>query len=263
MFKNCVVCEKEFETKRSTTKTCSRVCMGKNSKGVNNPNFGKKWSNEQRTAASLLKKQQFAENNEYRYKVGASNRGVKFSEDRIQLMHQNRSADSYRHYPSDEVKKIIGQKSKEKWTDEYKESHRQRMELLGHWVPLKDKDPYAVYYKDANWQGSMIDHFDESAKAKLNEFGIFGKKNTRGWVRDHIVSRMIGYEFNLPAYIVRHPTNLQFISHSDNVSKGFAERRLTSKEKECIIYTLLEKIKNYNSDWQEQEVCLEYIRNRK
>jgi hypothetical protein len=238
------------------------VCAGKNARGKNNPNFGKKWTDEQRTAASLLKKQQFAKNDEYRHKVGASNRGVKFSEDRIKAMHQHRNADSYRRYPSAEVRKVIGQKSKEKWTDEYRVTHRQTMETLGYWVPLEDRDPYDIYYKDANWQSSMIKYFDDVAKKKLNEFGIFGKKNSRGWVRDHIVSRMIGYEFNLPAYIIRHPANLQFIPHSDNVSKGFSERRLTSEEKECLIHKLLEKIKNYNSDWIEQEVCLEYIRNK-
>jgi len=263
MIKTCVICSIEFKTKRRNQQTCSKVCMGKNFRGANNPNFGNKWTDEQKLAGSFLKKKQFAESDEYRYKAGASNRGVKFSSERIKSMHTNRHPDSYKHYPSDEVKQMIGQKSKEKWTDEYRENHRLTMENLGYWVPLKDKDPYDIYYKTANWQGSMIDHFDNIAKEKLKEFGIFGKNNTRGWVRDHIVSRMIGYEFKLPDYIIRHPANLQFIPHSDNVSKGFLERRLTSNEKENIIHALLGKIKNYNIAWEEQEVCLEYIRNIK
>jgi len=64
-------------------------------------------------------------------------------------------------------------------------------------------------------------------------------------------------------YILRHPANLQFIPHSENVSKGFSDRRLTTEEKEHIIQILLEKIVNFDADWAEQEVCLEYIRNRK
>jgi hypothetical protein len=262
MLKICIICNKEFKAHRLTQKTCSKTCMGVMNSGENNPNFGKKWTEEEKQVASTLKKKQFSENPEYRYKAGASNRGVKFSEDRIKAMHENRTTESYRRYPTETVRKIIGKKSKEKWTDEYKEKYRQRMEDLGHWVPLKDKDQYTIYYKDANWQGSMIEYFDDIAKENLSKFGIFGRKNSKGWVRDHIVSRMLGYEFKLPVCVMRHPANLQFISHADNVRKGFADRRLTDMVKQGIINELLERIKNYNTIWTEQSVCMEYIRNK-
>lgn len=262
MIKQCIICAEEFKPHRSSQKTCSKKCMGVMRSGENNSNYGKQWTAEQKLAASILKKEQFDNNPEYRYKVGASNRGVKFSEDRIKAIHKNRTPESYKHYPSAEVRKIIGQKSKEKWTIEYKEKHRKNMEELGRWIPLADKSPYDVYYKEANWQGSMIEYFDSTAKEKLVEFGIFGKKNSKGWVRDHIVSRMLGYEFKLPIHILRHPANLQFISHSENISKGFADRRLTLSEKECIINALLERIKNYQANWIEQEVCLTFIKNK-
>ena len=230
--------------------------------GENNANFGKKWTEEQRLSASVLKKAQYAENPEYAYSVGKSNRGAKFSEDRIAAMHGHRTADSYKHYPTDEVKNIIGQKSKEKWTAEYKEKYRKTMEDAGYWVPLDKKDPYDIYYKQSNWIDSMIDHFDIRAKQHLNECGIFGKRNTKGWVRDHIVSRMIGFEFGIPAFIIRHPANMQFISHSDNIKKGFSERQLTHLDKELIITQLLKRIQEYKLDWKEQSMCIEYIRNK-
>ena len=262
MYKKCVICSNEFKTYRKTQQTCSTVCMGKNKQGQKNPNYGNKWSAEKREAASIQKIEQFKNNPDYAYSCGKSNRGVKFSKERILAMHSHRTSDSYKHSPTDDVKKVIGKKSKEKWTPEYKEKHRKSMEEKGHWIPLKDKNPYNIYYKEANWSESMIDYFNATDLEKLNEYGLFGRKNTKGWVRDHIVSRMIGYEFGLPAYILRHPANLQFISHSNNISKGFADRKLTKPEKECIINVLLERIVKFNTNWKEQEVCLDYIRNR-
>lgn len=230
--------------------------------GENNSNFGKRWTEEQRIAASILKKSQYATNPEYAYNVGKSNRGVKFSEDRIASMHRNRNLESYKHYPSEEVKKIIGQKSKEKWTADYKEKYRKTMEVAGYWVPKDKKDPYDIYYKEANWIDSMIDHFDTYAKQNLVEHGIFGKQNPKGWVRDHIVSRMIGFEFDIPAFIIRHPANMQFISHADNIKKGFSDRQLTKLDKENIIAQLITRIQAYKLDWKEQSKCLDYIRNK-
>jgi hypothetical protein len=236
--------------------------MGKNSKGVNNPNFGKKWSNEQKEAASALKKQQFKESPEYRYKAGASNRGVKFSEDRIKKMHQHRTSESYKHYPSDEVRKLIGQKSKEKWTPEFKEKYRKTMEDLGHWIPKSQINPYRLYYKESNWIERMIDYFNSQSLENLKLYGIFSKANSKGFVRDHIVPRKIGYECNIPSYIMRHPANLQFISHAENVAKGFSDRRLTVEEKECTIELLLKRILTFEKSWKEQDLCIEFIKDR-
>lgn len=240
-----------------------RVEQSKKFSGGNNPNFGNRWNEEQKTAASELKIQQYNDNSDYRYKVGVSNRGIKFSEDLIKKMHENRSADSYKHYPSDKVKKIIGQKSKEKWTPEYKEQHRRTMEDLGHWIPKSQIHPYRLYYKEANWIDRMVDYFDNLALTNLKQFGIFSKKNSKGFVRDHIVPRKIGFEFNLPPYILRHPANLQFISHAENIQKGFLDRRLTTEEKECKIELLLNKILTFEKSWREQDICIEYIKDKK
>lgn len=282
---NCENCGKLF-TKRINPKTkrhyCSRDCrtLDKNSyrsewteerraelskkfKGENNPNFGKRWTDEQKESASILKKQQYNENQEYRYKVGASNRGVKFSEDRIKKMHQHRTSESYRHYPSEEAKKLISQKSKEKWTDEYREKHRKTMEDLGHWTPKSQIHPYRIYYKESNWTERMIDYFDDQSLENLKLHGIFSKTNSKGFVRDHIVPRKIGYEFGIPPYIMRHPANLQFISHAENVTKGFLDRKLTFEEKEYIIKSLLERILTFEKSWKEQDTCINFIKERR
>ena len=262
MLKTCLICNSEFKAHRSSQKTCSKKCMGVMRSGSNNSNFGKHWTDEQRLAQSNLKKTQFAENPEYVKEVGKSNRGVKFSPERIKSMHGHRSSDSYSHYHSVETKEKIGQKSKEKWTREFKETHRKLMEEAGHWISLSDKDPYALYYKEANWINSMVEFLTVEEKEKLFEFGIFGKKNTKGWVRDHIVSRMVGYEFGLPPYLLRHPANLQFISHANNIKKGFCDRRLTKLEKEYTIKELLNRIEEFNLEWNEHSKCIEFIRNK-
>jgi hypothetical protein len=137
------------------------------------------------------------------------------------------------------------------------------MEATGQWLKLEDKDPYDIYYKEANWIGSMIEFFDDESKHLLTEHGLFSHKNPKGWVRDHIVSRMIGYEFSLPHQLLRHPANLNFISHGDNVAKGFVDRKLTENEKTAKIEQLKNRIIEFTANWQEHEWCLEYIRNVK
>jgi hypothetical protein len=109
----------------------------------------------------------------------------------------------------------------------------------------------------------MVEYFDDLALINLKQFGIFSKTNSKGFVRDHIVPRKIGFEFNLPPYILRHPANLQFISHAENIQKGFSDRRLTTEEKECIIESLLNRILTFEKSWREQDICIEYIKDKK
>lgn len=240
-----------------------RAKLSNSVSGENNPNFGNHWSEEQKAAASRATIERYKNDPEYRYRVGSSNRGVKFSEERIRKMHANRTTDSYRHFPTEEVRKVIGEKSKEKWTPEYKEKHRKTMEELGHWVPRSEISEYRLYYKESNWIQRMIDYFNEQDLENLKQFGIFNKNNTSGFVRDHIVSRKIGFEFGLPSFIIRHPANLQFISHAENIKKGFAERKLTKIEKEAIINKLLTDIASFSKEWSEQEACINFIRERR
>lgn len=284
----CKICKKEFSRRLPTDQNklkqyyCSVKCkcsdseLSKSSwsnkrrekysemmKGEKNPNFRNTWTEEQKQEASVLKKKQYENNSEYRYKVGCSNRGIKFTPDRIHAMHNGRDKSSYQHYPTDEQRMKISEKSKKKWTADYRKKHREKMEQLGYWVSLTDKDPYLVYYKEANWIDSMIEYFTDEEKLNLTLYGIFSKNNTKGYVRDHIVPRKIGYLYNLPPYILRHPANLKFISHGENIKKGFVDRRLTHEEISNNIEVLLTKIANFNKSWKEQEICINFIIERR
>lgn len=229
--------------------------------GENNPRYGIEWTADQKLNASSIKKQQFANSPEYRHKAGSSNRGVKFSDERIKAMHEHRTAKSYSDPHSEESKRLIGEKSIEKWTDEFRQSFRKIMEDKGYWIRLEDKNPYDIYYQEANWLKSMIEFFSEEEMMALNLHGIFHQSsNSRGWVRDHIVSRLIGYEFELPPQLLRHPANMKFISHAENVRKGFNDRNLTKIEKLNTICLLFDRIQKFQKEWIEHQWCLEFIR---
>ena len=259
----CIVCSNEFKTYRPTQKTCSRACMGKSVSGENNPNYNNSWTSEKRKKQSEKKKQDYKDNPLLAQECGKANRGKKFDQARIERMHRHRNSESYSHPHSDLTKEIIGRKSFAKWTDSFKLSFRKIMEDNGHWVRLEDKEPYDLYYTESNWKESMINHLNEDDITVINEHGLFSNKNTKGWVRDHIVSRMIGYEFNIPEYIMRHPANLQLISHAENVSKGFSDRKLTESQKRVIIEQLFKRILSYTKPWDEQERCIKYIKELK
>jgi hypothetical protein len=259
----CVPCKRADKNSYVSEWTDERrLEYSKKVSGENNPNFGKEWSQEKKDEQSKKIIELYEDNPELRYIVGSANRGVKFDEDRIRRMNENRTPESYAREFSDEVKKAIGKKSAEKWTDEYLANHRKTMEERGHWIRIEDRDPYDTYYKDSNWIGSMIEFFNPDEIVSLNEFGLFNQySNSKGWVRDHLVPRMVGYEFQLPPQILRHPANMRFVSHAENVSKGFADRKLTKKEKYDTILILFERITKFDKEWSDHQWCLDYIRN--
>jgi hypothetical protein len=267
----CSICGIEKTTYRSNKigvsppKYCSRKCKGVahsiNFVGSNNPNFANKWNDEQKAKQSFLVKATV--NDEYRYKSGSANRGKQLPKDVVEKMHKNRTKESYSHPHSHELKKIIGQKSKDKWTDEYKIKFRQKMEDLGYWIPINEKSEYEIYHTRSNWIGSMVDFFTEEEITSLNSYGFFSFKNRHGYVRDHIVPRLVGYEFNVIPEILRHPANLQFISNRNNIQKGYTDRKLTQEKKIKIIIDLFDKILNYNKEWIEQDICVKFITERR
>lgn len=240
-----------------------RKKMSDKMSGESNPNYGNKWTEEQRSHLSEYKIRQYKANPDLAYECGKSNRGVKFSKERIEAMHGNRTKESYVRHQSDASRKIIGKKSKEKFTPEYKDKFRKTMEESGHWIPFDQKDQYSLYYEESNWIGSMFEYLNKDESQLLKEYGLFNRYNSNGYVRDHIVPRKVGFEYGLPAFILRHPANLQFISHGDNIRKGFSDRRFTENQKECIIEALFERIVNFNKEWIEQEICLSYIKERR
>ena len=232
--------------------------------GINNPNFGKKWSDEKKLAASIKRKQMYAENPEYRKSVGKSNRGKKFGQELIAKMHAGRSPESYGHQGNltDETRKIISEQSVSRFQDPaFKEKYRKIMENNGVWIPLELKTDFELYYKDADWICNMFEYMSEEDLLKIKEIGIFNAKiNKGGLVRDHIISRVTGFNYDIPAILMRHPANMQIIPHSSNARKGHEDKKLNEDQNEELISALIAKIQKYDKQWIEQEKCYDCIR---
>jgi hypothetical protein len=133
------------------------------------------------------------------------------------------------------------------------------MEANGHWMPISYQDPYRLYYKESNWIASMVEHLSESDMEKFNTFGFYGSSNRQGYVRDHIVARKIGWLFGLPSELLRHPANLQLISHRENIKKGWQEGSKTVTDLEPMINDLIQRILDWDRSWIEQDICLTLI----
>lgn len=258
----CTICGKMMNNPRRTRKFCSNRCKGlyqsQNMLGENNPNFGKKWDNKRRKSQSDLVKSKV--NDEYRFKAGSANRGKKFSKDRIEKMHGHRTPDTYGVYGkghTEKTKKIIGEKSRRKFTSDYKKEHRKRMELAGHWIPLEYKADYEIYFSECNWIDKMFDVVENGIET-VEEYGVFNNKtNKNGVVRDHILGRKYGYAHGIFPEIMRHPANCQILHHGKNVSKG--QRGKGRPDTDITIEELFDRIIEYDKFWIEQEVCLERI----
>ena len=244
LIKICPVCSTEYKT---YAKTCGRKCSGIYHSGNNNSNYGKKWTEEQKQKQSEIVKSKV--DDVYRQKAGSANRGVKFSKERIQSMHGHRESSSYSRPHTDDVKKNIGEKSREKFTEEYKQKHRQKCIDLGYCISDDDKNDYEIYIEHSDWIKPM---WDIANKTLLETIGIFNSKTNRtGLVRDHMLSRKFGFDNGIFPEIIRHPANCQIITHSENSSK---------REKSCLTFIeLCSKIELYDKVWEEHETVLQLI----
>lgn len=253
----CVQCKKAHNKTYFTPER--RIKYSEMSKGENNANYNKRWSSEQKEAFSKKCYDIYANNEERRYKCGNANRGKKFSKERIHNMFCNRI---YVKRPkmSDETKSKIGLKSSQKFTVEFKAKFKKTMILKGHWIADENKSPYLSYAKDANWISNMFNFANALEISNIKTFGLFSKNNSHGCVRDHIVSRLIGFEFNIPYQILRHPANMQILTHSQNVSKGFKERKYDKATKIEIIKNLFYNIMNNEYNWKEHTLCVSVIK---
>lgn len=248
--KQCPVCLNEFKTYNKKQKTCSRTCMGISFTGKNNPNFGNQWSEIKKSNLSNLMKEKYANDDAYRYAVGKSNRGIKFDESRIQKMHGHRDRSSYSRPHTDETKKIIGKKSKEKFTEAYRLRVRKTLVENGKATLDSAKKDFAIYKAHSNWIHRMWDLVDD--QTLLEAVGIFNSStNLNGCERDHKFSRMDGFVNGVFPEILRHPANCQLLTHSDNSSKR--EKSWITKEE------LFSSIRCYKKHWSEQEVVLSLI----
>lgn len=260
----CLECKKDYYVKpaqQKRSKYCSIKCKGsyqsKNKKGINNPNFGKKWNSDKKKQQSEIIKSKV--DDDYRVKAGSANRGKKFSKELIEKMHRHRTFESYSRPHTQDSKEKIGKKSKEKFTENYKQSYRKKMEEIGKWIPLDKKTDYEIYFKESDWIKSMFDELYIEYKDLIESHGIFNThSNTKGVVRDHAFSRRSGFDLGVFPEILRHIENCQIILHSDNVKKNVSKN---VESDSILLEELLDKIEHtqYNN-WEEQEVCLAKIR---
>lgn len=231
--------------------------ISKSTSGENNPNFGNKWTEEQKLKQSVTIKELFVDNDEYRYKSGSANRGKKFTPERCKNIsdgHKGLKGAS----PSEARKVQIGKESKLRHRDpEFKAKSRKTREDNGDWIKLEDKTDWEIYTKYANWIKSMFDIVN-IGKNLLLEFGVFNSRtNTKGVVRDHIYSRRSGFIDKVYPEILRHPANCQILTHADNIRKK--SNRYIDRNDHTIL-ELFEKIRNYKEVWFEQELVLNLIK---
>lgn len=260
----CLECKNEYSvipSRQNRSKYCSIKCKGlyqsKNQKGINNSNFGKKWNLDKKKQQSEIIKSKV--DDEYRLKVGSANRGKKFSKERIESMHGHRTFESYSRPHTQDTKEKIGKKSKEKFTEDYKQLHRQTMEEKGYWISLDKKTDYEIYFVESNWIKPMFDELYYENRLLVETYGIFNAfDNTKGVVRDHAFSRRSGFDFGVFPEILRHIENCQIILHSDNVKKNVS-KNINSDS--LSLEELFDKIKNTcYTKWEEQEICLAKIK---
>jgi len=237
------------EIKAKISKSCS---------GKNNGMYGKKHSKKTKLEISKKMLSVFT-NPDIRYKCGNANRGKIFSQELINKMHDGRTLASYSHPHTEITKRMIGEKSKAKWTAEYKIQHRKRMETLGYYTPLNQKDDYIFYRALSNWIDKMFNTITNSEQLRLlNEVGVFNiYTNKNGVVRDHKFSRKLGFKLGVFPELLRHPMNCQIILHSDNVRNA---RSNNINDNVIDIKNLFQFIKQYNNVWQEQDICIELIK---
>lgn len=232
---------------------CSQQCkslfqMGKFT-GENNPNFGKKWSDDKKLKQSDLVKSKITD--EIRYKSGSANRGKTLSdEQKIKISNATKGKAKGPHKKESII--LIGIASAKKWTSEYKVRHRLKMESIGKWLPLNQKDDYEIYFQESNWIAFMFNIVDSDL---LKNYGVWHYNNNKaGLVRDHKYSRKTGFVNKVFPEILRHPANCGLISHSENVRIAQA-----GIDDVITLEQLFIAIQNYKENWIEQKICLELI----
>lgn len=148
-----------------------------------------------------------------------------------------------------QTRKNIGIKSKEKFKDPaYNKRIRKIMEERGYWVPIHLKNDYDVYFKLADWDDYALINLSESDRELFYS-------DTRKFVRDHMYGRYDGFLNLVFPEILRHPSNCQILTRSENVKK-----RQKDKDRCIELDELFSLIREYDKFYDKQEECLELIR---
>lgn len=264
---NCSNCGKEIYKsacflKRSKYLFCNNECriiyMKGTFTGKDNPNFGKKWDDERKKKQSEIIKSKV--DDEYRLNCSKGMKGKKVDEETKKKAVETRFKKYGKFGPdvilSDDVKRKIGEKSRAKFTDDFKNKMNQTMVERGHWVDIKNKDPYLFYRKISNWNYNVL-LYDVIGSNSIKEVGFYNNNNKKGLVRDHRYSRRSGFENMVFPEILRHPYNCELITHSDNIRK---QQNKTVNSDSISLTDLFDGIKKYTLEYPEQNICLNKIK---
>jgi hypothetical protein len=106
-------------------------------------------------------------------------------------------------------------------SDEDRSKQRQTLRLTLAKAGRLKTDAKEIYKDECTFKFRPYQHTNLPGYDLLLEHGIYHYKNNPGGVvRDHIVSREYGWQNNIPASIISHPANCQFISNQDNIVKN-------------------------------------------
>ena len=128
---------------------------------------------------------------------------------------------------------------KEEIVKNRKETARETNELSGRWRPITAVEDYEIYFKATSFKHGFKTSVSDEIKL-LEEYGVFNSKsNTKGCVRDHLLSRRYGFDNNIPTWIISHPANCEIVLHAENVRRAF------SNDNQITLDELLERILNW------------------
>jgi len=145
--------------------------------------------------------------------------------------HPERFPSFWETFTNEDRKNVIDKRNK---------TMRKTMESKGKWKIFKNMDDYELYFKRSSFKFGFNFPMSKKEKYLLETKGIFSAKhNSRGVVRDHLLSRRYGFENNIPVWIISHPANCEIILHSENVRRSF------TNDNQITLEELLEKISQY------------------
>ena len=262
----CVVCGKEnnytsnyFITLDLATYRCKQCKL----KGEGNPNYNKRWSDEKKEIQSKLVKSKV--DDEYRINCSKGMKGklvkdnTKEKRKKTLMLKYGKIGTFTNKTHTNEAKKIIGKKSKEKFTKEYNKNIRSIFENNNTWIKLNELDDYILYRKLSNWIGNVLNENTVGIeKLKNGEFYNKNNRNKNSLVRDHMLGRKNGFNLGVFPEIIRHPANCQIISHSDNIKKS-----KTDNDSVINLDELFDRIKNWKLVYDENDVCISLINDYK
>jgi hypothetical protein len=256
----CINCEKEYEVRSHfflkldlSTHECKQCKLC----GTGNPNYGKRWSDEQKIVQSKLMSSKVNENTRLNSSKGMKGKHV--SEETMNKRRETNKLKILNGFKSpthtEEQKKQIGIKSSLKFTKEYKERMRIVNEKNGTWTPLEIRDEYHLYREFSNWKYQVLTE-NTIGIEKLKTMKLYDKtnRNKDALVRDHMYGRSEGFKNGVFPEIIRHPANCQIISHGENIKKS-----KSNNDSIISFIELSDRIKKWNLPYEEQELCVDLL----